>query len=127
MAGDGVVGIRCGAARADHLPASIVRRRRYVSIRQRCTAHRVRDRPERTCGLVKHESECLALMSRKQRVVVAMSGGVDSSVAAALLVEQGYDVIGISLRLANPKISGDETGGCCSIDDFADARAVAAT
>lgn len=62
----------------------------------------------------------------KPRVVVAMSGGVDSSVAAALLVEQGYDVVGISLRLADPKVSGDAaTGGCCSIDDFADARAVA--
>ena len=55
-----------------------------------------------------------------------MSGGVDSSVAAALLVEQGYEVVGISLRLADPKVSGDDaTGGCCSIDDFADARRVA--
>ena len=62
----------------------------------------------------------------KNRVVVAMSGGVDSSVAAALLVEQGHDVVGISLRLADPKVSGDDaTGGCCSIDDFADARRVA--
>lgn len=56
-----------------------------------------------------------------------MSGGVDSSVAAALLVEQGWDVVGISLRLADPKVAGDDaTGGCCSIDDFADARRVAA-
>lgn len=59
-----------------------------------------------------------------------MSGGVDSSVAAALLVEQGYDVVGISLKLADRKSSGEESsgaapGGCCSIDDFADARRVA--
>jgi len=55
------------------------------------------------------------------RVVVAMSGGVDSSVAAALLVEAGYDVIGISMRLW----SGGSDSGCCSLDDFLDARHVA--
>lgn len=55
------------------------------------------------------------------RVVVGMSGGVDSSVAAALLVEAGYDVIGIAMRLW-----GDASGsGCCSLDDFRDARQVA--
>lgn len=54
------------------------------------------------------------------RVVVAMSGGVDSSVAAARCVAAGHDVIGLSLRLAR---GGD--GGCCSFDDFDDARAVA--
>jgi tRNA-specific 2-thiouridylase len=54
------------------------------------------------------------------RVVVAMSGGVDSAVAAARCVAAGYDVIGISLRLA----PGGE-GSCCSLDDFLDARAVA--
>src|SRR5215470_7810111 len=55
------------------------------------------------------------------RVVVGMSGGVDSSVAAALLVEAGYDVIGISMRLW-----GDASAsGCCSLDDFLDARQVA--
>lgn len=55
-----------------------------------------------------------------ERVVVAMSGGVDSAVAAARCVEAGYDVVGISLRLAR-----DGSGGCCSLDDFLDARAVA--
>jgi len=53
--------------------------------------------------------------------VVAMSGGVDSSVAAALLVEAGHDVIGISMRLW----SGATGSGCCSLDDFLDARQVA--
>jgi tRNA-specific 2-thiouridylase len=56
------------------------------------------------------------------RIVVAMSGGVDSSLAAALLVEQGYDVIGVAMRLWE---SGDSESGCCSLDDFLDARRVA--
>jgi tRNA-specific 2-thiouridylase len=56
----------------------------------------------------------------RRRVVVAMSGGVDSAVAAARCVEAGDEVIGISLRLAR-----DGAGGCCSLDDFQDARAVA--
>jgi tRNA-specific 2-thiouridylase len=56
----------------------------------------------------------------RERVVVAMSGGVDSAVAAARCVAAGYDVVGISLRLA----PGGE-GSCCSLDDFLDARAVA--
>jgi len=55
-----------------------------------------------------------------ERVVVAMSGGVDSAVAAARCVQAGYDVIGISLRLTR-----DGSGTCCSLDDFHDARAVA--
>jgi tRNA-specific 2-thiouridylase len=61
------------------------------------------------------------------RVLVAMSGGVDSSVAAALLREQGYDVVGIAMRLApepaNPLARRRTT--CCSHDDFEDARRVA--
>jgi len=55
-------------------------------------------------------------------VVVAMSGGVDSSVAAALLVDAGYKVIGISMRLWGEA----SDSGCCSLDDFLDARRVAA-
>lgn len=57
------------------------------------------------------------------RVVVAMSGGVDSSLAAALLVEQGYRVIGVSLRLAEERSGA--SSGCCSLEDFHDAARVA--
>ena len=53
-----------------------------------------------------------------------MSGGVDSSAAAALLVEQGHEVIGISLRLSKSE-AGRAPGRCCSPDDLDDARAVA--
>jgi tRNA-uridine 2-sulfurtransferase len=58
------------------------------------------------------------------RIVVAMSGGVDSSVAAALLAEQGHDVIGLSMQLYDQR--GDQTfGSCCTLDDLHDARRVA--
>src|SRR5262245_42210235 len=60
------------------------------------------------------------------RIVVAMSGGVDSSVAAALLAEQGHDVIGLSMQLYDAAGDGDRAfGSCCSIDDLHDARRVA--
>jgi tRNA-specific 2-thiouridylase len=59
------------------------------------------------------------------RVVVAMSGGVDSSVAAALLAEVGHDVVGVSMQLYDQR--GEETfGSCCTLDDLHDARRVAA-
>ena len=59
------------------------------------------------------------------RIVVAMSGGVDSSVAAALLAGQGHDVIGLSMQLYDQR--GDQTfGSCCTLDDLHDARRVAA-
>ena len=61
-----------------------------------------------------------------QRVVVAMSGGVDSSVAAALMVEQGYETIGVGLRLADRPEQESFHRGCCAPRDLADARAVAA-
>lgn len=58
------------------------------------------------------------------RIVVAMSGGVDSSVAAALLSEQGHDVIGLSMQLYDQR-GGETFGSCCTLDDLHDARRVA--
>ena len=55
------------------------------------------------------------------RVLVAMSGGVDSSVAAALLVERGHEVVGATLKLWG----GPSDSGCCSVADVDDARRVA--
>jgi len=63
-----------------------------------------------------------------ERVVVGMSGGVDSSVAAALLVEQGHDVVGVTLRVwpwHEPEEAARKFGSCCSPETVADARAVA--
>jgi tRNA-specific 2-thiouridylase len=59
------------------------------------------------------------------KVVVAMSGGVDSSVSAALLVERGYEVIGIMMRLWSEP-GGEESNRCCTPDAMAMARRVAA-
>ena len=61
------------------------------------------------------------------RVLVAMSGGVDSSVAAALLVEQGYDVVGATMKLFCGSGAADEVPDrpCCSLDSVNDARRVA--
>jgi tRNA-specific 2-thiouridylase len=60
------------------------------------------------------------------RIVVAMSGGVDSSVAAALLADQGHEVIGLSMQLYDQSEGQTAFGSCCSIDDLHDARRVAA-
>jgi tRNA-uridine 2-sulfurtransferase len=60
------------------------------------------------------------------RVVVAMSGGVDSSVAAALLVEQGHEVIGVHMKLHDvTPVAGVPQKTCCGLDDALDARRVA--
>ena len=59
------------------------------------------------------------------KIVVAMSGGVDSSVAAALLAEQGHEVIGLSMQLYDQSAGQTSFGSCCSIDDLHDARRVA--
>src|SRR5574338_67115 len=59
------------------------------------------------------------------RVVVAMSGGVDSSVTAALLAEQGYDVVGVTLQLYDHGAAVGRKGACCAGQDIYDARRVA--
>ena len=61
------------------------------------------------------------------RVVVAMSGGVDSSVTAALLAEQGYDVVGVTLQLYDHGAAVARKGACCAGQDIHDARRVADT
>ncbi|WP_373467353.1 tRNA 2-thiouridine(34) synthase MnmA [Geothrix sp. 21YS21S-4] len=59
------------------------------------------------------------------RVLAAMSGGVDSSVMAALLQHAGYEVIGVSMQLFDKKTVQASDGKCCTLDDFQDARRVA--
>jgi len=66
-------------------------------------------------------------MSKHGRILVAMSGGVDSSVAAVMLHEQGYEVIGLTMKTWDYASSGTSTKetGCCSLDSINDARALA--
>jgi tRNA-specific 2-thiouridylase len=65
------------------------------------------------------------------RIVVAMSGGVDSSVAAAMLADAGHDVVGVSMQLydhhqRDPESGAPRFGSCCTLDDLHDARRAAA-
>ena len=67
-------------------------------------------------------------MSKKGRVLVAMSGGVDSSVAAVMLHEEGYEVIGITMKTWDYHRSGGSNGketGCCTVESMNDARHIA--
>ncbi|MYD71853.1 MAG: tRNA 2-thiouridine(34) synthase MnmA [Acidobacteria bacterium] len=76
----------------------------------------------RTCAA----TETSDAASAAGRVVVAMSGGVDSSVAAALLADTGRDVVGLSMQLYDQTGGTASFGSCCTIDDLQDARRVAA-
>jgi tRNA-specific 2-thiouridylase len=59
------------------------------------------------------------------RVVAAMSGGVDSSVVAALLAREGYDVVGVTLQLYDHGAAVKKKGACCAGQDIHDAKRVA--
>ena len=86
------------------------RRRTTTTTRDRCRVQRLLPAP-----VAPSWSVAVA------RVFVAMSGGVDSSVAAALLLEQGHDVTGVTMQLWP---SSDDEGGCCSVSAVRDARRV---
>jgi tRNA-uridine 2-sulfurtransferase len=60
----------------------------------------------------------------KKKVMLGMSGGVDSSVAALLLQKAGYEVTGVTLRLRPDELMSEKEGGCCSLSDIDDARRV---
>jgi tRNA-specific 2-thiouridylase len=78
------------------------------------------------CSLASDALPTLPALPGETRVVVAMSGGVDSSVVAALLKEQGYDVVGVTLQLYDHGEATHRKGACCAGQDIQDARAVAA-
>ena len=59
-----------------------------------------------------------------KKVIVGMSGGIDSSVAAYLLKEQGYEEVGVSLKHLSDEMSNMKNKTCCSLDDINDARIV---
>ena len=79
---------------------------------------------DRAASAIQLNSLGFAKPPAETRVVVAMSGGVDSSVVAAMLKAEGYDVIGITLQLYDHGAAIQKKGACCAGQDIHDARNV---
>ncbi|MBI1244373.1 MAG: tRNA 2-thiouridine(34) synthase MnmA [Alphaproteobacteria bacterium] len=111
---------RGGPAVGDAREFRAVRRTcRHVRARLPAGGRVLADGARRVSGLAGMDVEAGA------RVVVAMSGGVDSSVTAALLKEAGYDVVGVTLQLYDHGAAAARKGACCAGQDIHDARNVA--
>ena len=121
VGGDAVV----ARPRRDGTAARRAARRREVQPGCRVRRHRCRARARRDPRrrrVAPRTCRGRRAMTARREVLVAMSGGVDSSVAAALLLDAGHDVTGVTLRLWG----GETESGCCSVSDVEDARRVAA-
>jgi tRNA-specific 2-thiouridylase len=103
---------------------SVVRRPRAWG--RRMTPEVLRERIGSVLGSERILDDLWARKPPGTRVVSAMSGGVDSSVATAVLRAAGFDVVGVSMRLGSSAQRADGHTGCCSLDDFDDARRVSA-
>ena len=117
----GVAEFGYGLARSGEKPKIISCVRPFAGKRSTCSRHR-----SRRLWTARLNSLGLDKPPAETRVVVAMSGGVDSSVTAALLAAEGYDVVGVTMQLYDHGEATHRKGACCAGQDIHDARDIAA-